>query len=38
VLLARYRQRGARKLSGAAELSLLNAGAMLEGQPNERLH
>jgi hypothetical protein len=38
VLLARYRQRSARKLSGAAELSLLNAGAMLEGQPNERLH
>ncbi|MCI0695823.1 TonB-dependent receptor [candidate division KSB1 bacterium] len=38
VLVARYRHRSARKLSGAAELSLLNAGAMLEGQPNERLH
>lgn len=38
VLLARYRHRSARELSGGAELSLLNAGLMLEGQPNERLH
>jgi len=38
VLFARYRQRSERKLSGAGELSLMNAGAMLEGQPHAQLH
>ncbi len=38
VLLARYRQQSERKLGGAGELSLMNAGAMLEGQPSPRMH
>ncbi len=38
VLLARYRAEGSRKFGGSAELSLMNAGLMLEGQPQSRWH
>lgn len=38
VLLAHYRSHSERKLQGEAELSFMNAGLMLEAQPNPRLH